>query len=477
MKRGQVAIYLLLVLVAIFLIALLNVDTFDFVRGKNRVQNAGDAAALAAARKQGRLLNEIGKLNVAHIIAAVKNDVEECDAIVMDQRRLALVGPVEALRLANRAAKKNGMKVRDEFAEILREHVKSIRLVYMGGTNEEGEPYPESYPGAWGEYAAAIEDVVGDGLACGPDNVEFYGAQGGHYLLMRDFYSAIAAENWCWFLWNAEGLLNSYSSFTDWVPLPMRDEESMENSEMFNLHVKAWKGALTDRLSFSDIQHICRVYGGVEISEGDLEDSFVVTDAEQTWFLFEGPGQNGGGANWGRWFNGLSLAGEEEGGYEFPIVGEIKPEYNVRGCAAICRCVKDVDAVAVDGVSSVTWSAGAKPFGTVVNFDGEIDVATALNSFVVPCFNHVRLVPVDAVGGEDLATADYGWVTHIRHHLGPYLELGPRNAKGCFYCLQLQSWELQSFREKGKRWLKYYSDTCIRGSGGGGSHGGTSHGH
>ena len=50
MRRGQVAIYLLMVLVALFLVALLNVDVFDVVRGKNRVQNGGDAAALAAAR-------------------------------------------------------------------------------------------------------------------------------------------------------------------------------------------------------------------------------------------------------------------------------------------------------------------------------------------------------------------------------------------------------------------------------------------
>ena len=38
MRRGQVAIYLLMVLVALFLVALLNVDVFDVVRGKNRVQ-------------------------------------------------------------------------------------------------------------------------------------------------------------------------------------------------------------------------------------------------------------------------------------------------------------------------------------------------------------------------------------------------------------------------------------------------------
>ena len=123
------------------------------------------------------------------------------------------------------------------------------------------------------------------------------------------------------------------------------------------------------------------------------------------------------------------------------------------------------------------WAAGAKPFGTVENFEGETDVVTALNSFVVPCFTYVRLVPLDSVGGENLSTADYGWVTHVRKHLPYYLEHGPVNAQGCFYCLQLQTWEKKYFRDGGIRWIKNYAGTCIRGTGGGGSHGGTSHGH
>jgi hypothetical protein len=286
---------------------------------------------------------------------------------------------------------------------------------------------------------------------------------------MKDFYHAIAGENWCWFHWHAEGLLNSYSSYTDWSPLPTRSENSMENSEIFNLHVRAWKGAITDLLSTNEIQHICRVYGDGEIPQEQLAESFILTNRDQVWFLFES-------GRWGRWFNGLSLAGEDDG-YEFPIVGEIKPEYNVRGCAAITRCIKEVESVALESTSDVVWAAGAKPFGTVENFEGETDVVTALKSFVVPCFTNVRLVPLDSVGGEDLATADYGWVTHVRKHLPFYLEHGPMNAQGCFYCLQLQTWEKKYFRDGGIRWLKYYAGTCIRGTGGGGSHGGTSHGH
>ena len=139
----------------------------------------------------------------------------------------------------------------------------------------------------------------------------------------------------------------------------------MENSEIFNLHVSAWKGAITDLLSTNEIQHICRTYGDGEIPQEELEKSYVITNREQVWFFFEGARPGAGGGNWGRWFNGLTLAGDDEG-YEFPIVGEIKPEYNVRGCAAICRCIQDVEAVAIEAESSVKWAAAAKPFGTVV---------------------------------------------------------------------------------------------------------------
>ena len=132
----------------------------------------------------------------------------------------------------------------------------------------------------------------------------------------------------------------------------------------------------------------------------------------------------------------------------------------------------------MDAVANLTWSAAAKPFGTVETFELERDVVTALNSFVVPrTMTNVRLVALDSVGGENLATADFGWVNHVRHHLGAYLEYGPLNAQGCFYCLQLQSWERASFRREGVIWLKYNSGYCRRGTGGPGGHGGTSHGH
>lgn len=468
-RNGQVALFLLLVMVVLVLLTLLNVDTFIAVRNKNRLQNAGDAAALAAARKQGSLVNELGRLNLAHFEAAVRNDARECADIVERQKRLALLGPVEALRLANEAALKNGMEVRDEFAAILRKHVQDIRTVYAGGNGQSGEPYPEPFPGAWTEYATAIDNVISEGLATGPDNVEFYDAAGGHLLLNRQFYHAIAGENWCWFHFNAEGVLKNYGSYHDWAPLPSRRENSLDNSEIFSLHVTAKRGALSETFTTEELLALSERYSERPVTEEELAKSYLITNKNQTWFFFDQ-------AMWRTWFNGLHLADDEDS-YDFPIVGEIKPEYNVRGCAAICRCVSSIDAIAVNLESDHTWSAAAKPFGTLESLEGEMGPVTLLKNFVVPCLTDVRLVPMDAVGGENLATADYGWVTHIREHLAPYLAHGPRDAQGCFYCLQLQTWEHDTFRKNGVRWLKYNSGNCIRPTGGPGGHGGTSHGH
>ena len=468
-RRGQIAVVLAFVLAVIVLLVLLNVDMFIAVRTKNRLQNGGDAAALAAARKQGALINEIGQLNIDHLKAAIANDEAQCEEIVLRQRKVALLGPVQALVLANRAAKKNGMPVRDEFAQILREHINDIRTVYAGG-GQDGGPYPEPYPGAWTEYATTIGNAISDGLATGPDNMEFYNGAGGHLLLNRQFYNAVSGKNWCWFHFNCPSLLSDYHNFHDWGPLPVRKQNALGNSEIFSLHLTARKGALTDVFKKEEIKLLMERYGDRMVKDEELEASHVLTNSEQVWFYYDNTA-------WGPWFRGRALAGDEAG-YAFPIVGDIRPEYNVRGCAAICRCVDTVEPTAVDSVANLTWSAAAKPFGTVETLEGETDVVTGLRSFVAPgSQSNVRLVALDSVGGENLATADFGWVNHVRHHLGAYLEHGPVNALGCFYCLQLQAWERLSFRREGAIWLKYNSGNCRRGTGGPSGHGGTSHGH
>ena len=469
MKRnGQVAIYLLLVIVAVLMLALLNVDVFLAVRAKNNVENGGDAAAIAASRAQGDLINEIGRLNIEHMQAAGRGDWKACIRIEAEQRRLALTGPVYALRNASDAAKKNNLEERDDFAEILKRHVSDIRLKYAGGDGEH-DPYPESYPGAWTEYASAINTICEEGLAAGPDNVEFYDADGKHLLYNRNFYNAIAGEDWCWFLFHCEGALNNYVSFTDWGPLPgAKDVVSTENSEIFSLHLKAKRGALADIFTDEELVELAKRFA-VEIDPEAIAVTNLFTDPEQTWFFFDE-------SAWGRWFDGRRLLDDEDGN-DFPLVGEVKEEYNVRGCAAICRTVKSAENFTAGSRHDISWCAAAKPFGTVKDAKGREDVVTTLKYFVTPCMTDTRLVPVDAVGGENLATADYSWITHIREHLPGYVFTGPRTNGGCWYCMQLITWEQQSFHTRGMTWLKYHSGECVRPVGGTRMSGGSSHGH
>ena len=465
-RTGQVAIYLLMVLVAICLLALLNVDTFVSVRGKNHVQNAGDAAALAAARVQGRLLNKIGQLNFEHLLAAARGDTNRCAEIVLEQKRLALLGPVDGVKESSKAARKNGMKNREDFEAILRAHADTVRVVYAGGNGGDGDPYPEAWPDAWNEYAIAIENAISEGVAAGADNIEFYDASGGHLLLSRDFYQAIAGRDWCWFHFNAMSTLESYDSFHDWGPLPSRRNNPMGNSEIYSLHLLPRRCALTDLFSIDELCSLAAKFD-FKLTPDDFARDNTVSNPNETWFFFD-PGV------WRRWSE-ISPWGVD--GYEgFPVVGEIKPEYDVRGCAAICRCLTDLTTVATDSTSVYNWSGAAKPFGAV-EIDGVKSPVTTVRNFVVPAFTDVRLVPLDAVGGANLATADAGWVLHVREHIGPYLDHGPRTNGGCFYCAQLITWEQRAFRKAGISWLKFNSHTCVRHGGGGGGHGGTAHGH
>ena len=469
--NGQIILLLVFILVVLTSFVLLNVDIFTSVREKTHIQHGGDAAAIAAAHKQGEILNEIGRLNIEHIVAAIKDQTNECRRIVMEQRRLALLEPVEALRLASRAAEKNGMSIRPEFAAILRRHIDDIRTVYASGGSGPGAPYPEPYPGAWVEYANKISSVISEGLAAGPDNLEFYDSLSGHLLLNRQFYFAISGKDWCWFHFNNKNILEDYGSYNDWAPLPLERENPLDNSEVFSLHIVSRKTAINSVFSNEEIMELVKRYSDETITEEELDKSLLIADMEESWFFFDI-------SAWSEWFNGLALSGDDYG-YEFPIVGDIKDEYNVRGCAAVCRCVGENETVAVASSSKFHWSAAAKPFGSVTDFKGNQTVVTALNALVIPAFTDTRLVALDAVGGSHLATANFDWVTHIRDHLPVYMEKGPTKISGaCFYCAQLKTWERESFRRSGATWLKFNSHTCQRPTGGdyiGG--GGSSHGH
>lgn len=471
-RSAQVALYLVFSLVAIFVLALMAVDVFLAVRAKNYLQNAGDAAALAAAHRQGELINEIGLLNLKHIKAALEDNAEECENIVMEQHRLALIEPVFALEQADKAARANCLCPREEFSTILRNHINDVLTLYKGGSMDSYDPYPEPYPGAWDEYAQAIEAVLANGLATGVDNVEFYTVYGNHTLLSGAFYNAIASEDWCWFLFNAMSLLRNYNSFRDWSPLPIELNNTTDNSEIFSLFINAKKCALTDYFSGTNLIEMANKYGNMNIrladyvktkivigedgTEMEVEefDAGLLDDPKQSWFFFD-PGR------WGMWFNGKKLVSDGEDAAEYPIVGPVREAYNVAGCAAVCRTYDTVCSFATDTCNKLGWNAAAKPFGCIEDFANQIVPVTSLQNFVVPCMTDTRLVSVDSVIHTNLGTADPAWIRHVRLHLPDYMENGPRE-NGCIFCEQLQKWERISFRNKGLNWLSFNSKQCYR---------------
>lgn len=462
-KGGQVALYLVMTLVAIAFLMFMNVGTFLAVSARNKTMNAGDAAALAVAKHQGELLNRIGQLNLEHLKLAFKGDpaaTARCAEIVEEQSRLCFLGPLEGLTCGNEAARANEIEVDDEMTEILRQHVNDVRSIYMLNP----ETYPPPWENAWQDYAQRLETAIAGGVLAGPDNVDFVDAAGGHMLLNRQFYDAIAGRNWCWFHFNASGLINGYSSFRDWGPLPVADEETRRerclNSEVYSLHLDRRLGRAIDIFGLPILMKL------LNCSEKEILDAPLLSDQNQVWFCY--------GGQWRIWWEI-----DPDGEWQFPVVGRVKPQYDVRGCAAICRVTRKIpNLVDRAGERVSTWAAAAKPFGTVEGLEGKDEVVTAYDRFVTPAFSDVRLVPLDTVGGKDLATADAAWMLHVRKHLPAYFQNGPTPRSVCYYCQQLWQWEQRIFRESGQRWIKVNSAKCIRAAGSGGhSHGGSAHGH
>jgi len=455
-RKGQVALYLIAVLAAIAVLVFMNVDIFLAIRAKNHATNAGDAAALAVARMQGELLNQVGEDNIAQLKAALENDWQETQEIMERQRRRIFLGPLAGIQIGGNAAKtalagceSGGGDFSEEFEsagmkEILQQHVFDVRGTYAA----DPDLYPPPWEGAWEEYARELELAIGGEVIAGPENAEFANAYTSFPLLDQEFYNAVAGQMWCWFKWNGEWLFDrDHSTMPKPVYPPGRKHD---NSEIYSLHltVKTLPQVL-DQDWTNIIMRLC------ECTEADIAQSILLTNGTQNLAFFD--------SRWGSWMaSGFSV---DNG---FPIVGDVKPEYDVYGCAALCRVIR----------GDYAWTAAAKPFGTVENLEGEQDVVTCLKDLVTPAFSDVRLVPIDSVGGRDLHTADHDWMIHVSKHLPQYFASGPSGNNGCWYCQQLFQWEKRSFREIGRRWLQYHSDSCVRPRPGpGGSHGGTSHAH
>ncbi len=468
-RAGQAVVFLLLAFTALVFVLLLNVDLHRIIQRKDQTQNAGDAAALAAARWQGATLNLVGELNLLHVLALAAQDPAAVDAITNMQTRLCFTGPLTGLFAAQIAAKNNHIFVDPDMTGLLTDHAATVRTRYSAMIDGEMY-YPEPWPGAWPEYADMIQQVASDGISAGPDNAQFFSdPSSGHTLLEKGFYDAVLGRNWCWFYLHVRGLLDGYSSFHDWPPIPEPNAAAYGDSEIFGVGVKPT--AVPMRLLF-DANSLYDLIAGAGLSAPSAAALAAtnVMDAVETWFFYDR-------TKWTAW-DLISASGPDP----FPAAGPVRAEYDYAGADAVVRVYATVDRMTpnIEGGNQsdkVVWSAAAKPFGCL-EADGLKARPDSAASFVLPAFRDVRLIPVDAASGADNSTSDFEWMRHVKSHLPTYVDLGPQPSQSdCRYCRALCLWEQASFREEGSAWLSVNSGLCRIPSGGGGHGGSSRRGH
>jgi hypothetical protein len=463
-RRGQIMIFALLALVILVFVALWNFDLHKIIAVKAISQNAGDSAALAAARWQGLTLNLIGELNILQATALMRGEPETAATLADLQARLCYVGPMIGFMAAQQAAKNNGIYVNPDFTDRVRDHALTVRTFYPLATGPTDQPlFPEPYPNAWSEYAGMIDAVAANGIAAAPDNARFYTDYGGdHILLDPDFYDAIAGRYWCWFNIHHPGLLNSYSSYTDWPPLPPTYTLAQPiNSEFFGLDLVRLDR--TDDLTVFELMDTLR-------NERGLSPTIIIATnligVSAAWHAYAGN-------RWTAW-DAISPTNDPA----FPLAGTVRPQYNYAGADAAIRIQNTVPRRSPGSPSStLLWSAAAKPFGSLGSEPQRPDAA----ELVLPAFHDVRLIPVDASSAPAAGAFNIAWRIHIEQHLPGYVQNGLQSStldRQCGYCRQLITWEDPAFRSNGRSWLASNSNSCyVAGPGPGSPGGGTRRGH
>lgn len=458
-RSGQTIIFLIMILLILAFVALFNFDLHKIIYVKSLSQNAGDGAALAAARWQATTLNLIGDLNIMQAVALTQGDTNEAAAIADMEARLCYVGPMVGFLASQQSAKNNGVFNNDRFTANVLAHAQEVLTKYTAIGPDGKMLFPEPYPNAWVEYADMIAAVGEEGVAAGPDNARYYqDYTGGHLLLNVDFYNAIAGQDWCWFLNNAMDALMNYTDYHWWPPLPdqIPTPEPM-NSEYFGLDLRK-----TDHVMDSGAIDLM---AGLEAERGLTGAIYTgaVNSVTSSWYCYD--------ANWSDW-SAISPNGPDP----FPTTGTIIPKYDYAGADVAVRVLTEATRYTPGASNSViTWTAAAKPFG-YLNQTERPDTY----DLVLPAYHDIRLIPIDASSAGAAGSFDLDWRDHIESHLPDYMKNGLSGLKpgSCWYCQQLVTWENAGFRQTGKDWLVQHSGECNQGGpGGGGNGGGTHRGH
>lgn len=480
-RSGQIVLVLLFVVLGLLFLFLLGTDIFAGARGKTRLQNAGDAAALAAARWQGITLNLIGELNLLHLAAGCETNREAIAGICALQERLALAGPALALLAANETARENLWKITpaDSFAYV---EMNAMRRIVEYAANAATERTSPTWPDKGGDYAAMLRTAVADGCWAGTDNAQILPAvtvSGSHPLYSKTFYDAADSKNWpriCIHVFGGDHgkAVSTLLNWPGWGNIPEAScSNNVINSEFFGVGVQP--GFFTEDAAQNGIDTLvdAAVSCGLDaalVTRANIED-FNVLREPFPWYFYE---CNSWGDMWRTWHE-LDLGGAAR----FPLRSPVKPEYNVKGAAAACRVVGELVPVSETSLTNLfAWTACAKPFGDwrgkrVIDlfstWDGAFNAA-----LVLPSFTFVRLIPLGGVGENSLGTADEAWLRHVREHVPNNLRVA-----GCRYCSILVKWDDPAYTREGGEYLQAHAhdEVCAPPTQGTGPGGGTRHAH
>ena len=456
-RNGQVALYLVMVLLAIAVLMVVNINAFLAVRSKNRMMNAVDGAAIAAAKFQGALLNEVGRMNVEHLRAAVLGEpwtdaAGENPEIRL--RELTLLRPVEAIRISNEAAADWGFASGDSprAAEGFADHIQEIL--------QNPDLYPPADGGInlWHIYAEKLAAALSGNPAVLPNYMEMVNPGSSGLFASSAFYDVLAAKAWCWFS------IGDHAQYLDEDPSQVEPYEVTpvevpENSEVYSLHVAygtwmdsgwadEWRGT-----GFSETwtNFVLKVTG----LESFATNSYAASETE-VWAFYDD--------NWRTWSTTYNPD-------DFPIAGTIRPEYDVAGCVASCMMLGNIQQIRedegrgqVDG-NSILVTAEAKPIGTVEGLDGGTAPVTAYNRFIAPSrpgeriFTEAQLVLMGSVPRSPGCSMEPDWYEHVKKHV-------PGSpSPGCGYCKLWSEWSNPAFRSSIRSWLQQNAESCRAGGG------------
>jgi len=455
-RHGQVALYLAMVILALAVLMIVNVNAFLAVRSKNRMMNAVDEAALAAAKYQGHLLNEVGRMNVEHLRAAVRGEAwidEEGNDRMSELRRMTFFDPLKALGAANAAARDWGYESGDtpEALAGFRDHIAEIRgnpdLYPVGGADAWDE-------GLWPAYASALESALGGSPAVLPGYMEIANPGTSGLFANHAFYDVLDAKAWCWFsVGNNERYLEADPA--QLAPSEVYPVENPENSEVFSLHVtyqgwldSEWKEEYVEGVGFSErwTNFVCQVTG---LTRADFASNSTAADPTQLWAFYDG--------NWKKWSTTFNPD-------DFPIAGSVKSEYDVAGCVASCMMMGHIQQLRredkTESVNPTLVTAEAKPLGTVEGLDGGTAPVTAYGGFIAPSrpgariFTEAQLVLMGSVPRSPGVSMEPSWYAHVKNHAPD------KPQAGCGYCNLWTQWMQPSFRAKARNWLNQNKESC-----------------